>query len=205
MSESRARSWSGWIARPGTATSTPRPSSVSRSRRQWAPGATSPRPADELPRAGRGAHAHGPRGRGAGRHVRFLCLAHPITIPPQTSSPSAACGAVDAVTPAAACRTWRADSGLRNRHGPVTDFDPAASRHRPGHRHADWADAWSAIVETARRQERRLDPYRDLFRSATSSAARHQLVADARRIISALGPEDPAAWRLARLAARVET
>ena len=48
-------------------------------------------------------------------------------------------------------------------------------------------------------------PYHDLFAVSDWLRARHQLIADARRVISALGPDDPAAWRLARLVARVQT
>jgi hypothetical protein len=44
-----------------------------------------------------------------------------------------------------------------------------------------------------------------LFGLADRLRLRHHLVADARRVVSALGCDDPAAWRLAQLAARVGT
>ena len=59
--------------------------------------------------------------------------------------------------------------------------------------------------ETARRQEQRLAPFRDGYRVSDWLRPRYQLVADTWRVVAVLGPDDPAAWRLARLAARVQT
>lgn len=67
-----------------------------------------------------------------------------------------------------------------------------------------WAEAWSAVVDMARRRDRRLAPHRDVFQIADWLRPRHQLVSDARRVASGLG-DTPHAWRLLGLAARVMT
>ena len=113
------------------------------------------------------------------------------------------------------CRACHAGGGLHalagllgltapergGRRGPVTR--PRVPAPPPGIAWTDWTPAWLGIVQAARRQADRLAPYRDLYWVSDWLRARYQLVADARYVVSALGPDDPAAWRLARLAARV--
>jgi hypothetical protein len=67
-----------------------------------------------------------------------------------------------------------------------------------------WA-AWTAILEKARRPQRRLELYQDVFCIADWLRLRHQAVADARRRASALGDDDPRTWAFETLATRIAT
>jgi hypothetical protein len=140
-----------------------------------------------------------------GRHVRFRCPAH------QDTRPSADYDPVQRVWTCRACHARGSAHDLARRLG-LKAADPPRSRPAPrvpppprGIARKDWILAWTAILETAHRHERRLAPHRDVGRIADWLRPRHQAVADARHVVSALGPDDPGAWRLARLAARVAT
>ena len=141
-----------------------------------------------------------------GRHLRFRCVAH------ADSHPSADYELEREVWCCRACHAGGGVQDLARRLGlpttpaqaPVRPTSPAPPPPRGIARQA-WAPAWTSVCETARRQQSRLAPYHDLFALSDWLRTRHHIVADARRVISALGPDDLAAWRLARLAARVET
>ena len=112
------------------------------------------------------------------------------------------------------CRSCHAGGGVQDLARRLGLEASSPTRPRPARRvllpppgvsRDAWRAAWGVLVDTARRQDRRLAPYRDVFRIADWLRRRNQLVVDARHVVSALGPDDPAAWRLARLAARVNT
>ena len=140
-----------------------------------------------------------------GRHLRFACPAH------DDRHPSADYDPAQGVWVCRVCHVGGGARDLARRLG--LDAGPTP-RARPGPRvpappcgvaREAWRAAWIAIIETTRRQDHRLAPHRDAFRIAEWLRVRHQLVRDARRVVSALGPDDAGAWRLARLAARVAT
>lgn len=140
-----------------------------------------------------------------GRHLRFACVAHDDRHPSADYDPA---GCVWL------CRVCHAGGGVQDLArrlgldaGPTPRARPAPRVPAPprGVAREAWRGAWTAIVETTRRQDRRLAPHRDVFRIADWLRVRHQLGRDARRVVSALGPDDAGAWRLARLAARVAT
>jgi hypothetical protein len=140
-----------------------------------------------------------------GRHLRFRCVAHP------DEHPSADFDPIQGVWVCRSCHVGGGARDLARRLGleaaglPRPCPAPRVPRPPTGISRKDWIPAWTAIVNESRRQDRRLAPHREVFRIADWLRARHQVVADARHVVSALGPDDASAWRLARLAARVET
>jgi hypothetical protein len=140
-----------------------------------------------------------------GRHLRFACVAHP------DERPSADFDPVQGVW---ICRSCHAGGGARDlaqRLGLETEAPrpvlrpPRMPPPPRGVSRAAWRPAWLAVCERTRREDRRLAAFREVFRVSDALRERHQLEADARRVVSALGPDDPRAWRLAGLAARVAT
>lgn len=51
---------------------------------------------------------------------------------------------------------------------------------------------------------RRLEPYREMFADAEVLRIMYRTVAEPRRVVTALGPDDPRAWNLACAAADLE-
>jgi hypothetical protein len=140
-----------------------------------------------------------------GRHLRFRCVAH------DDHRPSADYEPARGVWTCRACHAGGGSRDLARRLG--LDAGPS-SRARPALRvpapprdisRETWRGAWLDVLDEARRQDRRLAPHRDVFWVSDWLRPRHQAVADARRLASVLGPDDPAAWRLLRLAARAAT
>jgi hypothetical protein len=141
-----------------------------------------------------------------GRHLRFVCPAHADRRPSADYEPTLGVWV---------CRSCGAGGGagdLARRLGLMAPDAPSPHRRRqsiplppPGVSRKTWAPAWTAILAEASRQDRRLAPYRELWRAADWLRPRAQAVVDSRRRASALGDDDPAAWRLLELAARVST
>src|SRR5262249_5035205 len=112
------------------------------------------------------------------------------------------------------CRACHAGGGVRDLARRLgLEVGPIIPKRRPrriptpptGLPRDVWADVWSATVDRAQRQDRRLEPHREVYRISEWLRLRHQLVADARRVASVLGDDAPGAWRLLSLAARVST
>jgi hypothetical protein len=147
----------------------------------------------------RGARRHG-------RHVRFSCVAHDDHHPSADFDPERevwycrAChaggGVHDLARRLGLEKTSRTSHVFRPRRVPAPP---------PGVTREDWELAWVDVLDLARRQARRLEPYRDLYAVCDWLRLRRQVVADARRVVTTLGEDDPRAWRVAELAARVET
>jgi hypothetical protein len=147
-----------------------------------------------------------------GRHLRFGCVAHPDRHPSADYEPERGLWV---------CRSCGAGGGVRDLARRLgldlvgIDLVGHASQTRgrrpripappPGVTRTIWEPAWCAVLAQARREARHLAPYHEVFRVSDWLRARYQVVADARYVVSILGSEDPGAWRLARLAARVAT
>jgi hypothetical protein len=86
---------------------------------------------------------------------------------------------------------------------PARQWSPPAPP-APGIDPEIWREAWPGIVQEARRQQARLEPYREVFEIADWIRVRRQTVAAARRRASTLG-NVPEAWALEVLANRVAT
>jgi hypothetical protein len=140
-----------------------------------------------------------------GRHLRFACVAHPDEHPSADFDPAQGVWVCRSCHVGGGARDLARRLGLEaarpSQSGPV----PRVPRPPPGIAREDWIPAWTAIVDEARRQDRRLAPHRDVVRITDWLRPRHQAVADARGLASALGEDDPGAWRLLRLASRVAT
>jgi hypothetical protein len=65
-------------------------------------------------------------------------------------------------------------------------------------------DARADVIRGARRQAKRLDPYREALADAEALRFMFRVVCAARTVVTALGPDDPRAWTLARAAADLE-
>jgi hypothetical protein len=140
-----------------------------------------------------------------GRHLRFACPAHDDAHPSADYEPALR------VWVCRSCGTGGGARDLARRLGLIPVDPPPPPRRRdaippppPRVLREAWEPAWNAIVDEARRQDQRAAPYRALGRAADWLRSQHQAVADARRIASAIG-DDPRAWRLLGLAARVAT
>jgi hypothetical protein len=149
------------------------------------------------------------RTRGArrvGRHLRFCCPAH------DDHQPSAD---YDLSRRVWTCRSCHAGGGALNLARLLGLASPQTVRPPPrpvqmsmpprGLPSGLWVQVWLAIRQKAQQQQQRLDPYLPVWRISDWLRPRHQAVADARRLISRLGPDDERAWHLADLAARVAT
>jgi hypothetical protein len=148
------------------------------------------------------------RARGAvvkGRHWRFRCPVHADRRPSADFDP---------LKRAWICRACHAGGGVRDlaRRLGLDATPPRLPRPRcripeppPGISMDAWREPWLEVVEQARREDHRLAPHRPAWRRAEALRARSQAVAEARQLVSALGPDDPRAWQLAAHAARAST
>jgi hypothetical protein len=149
-------------------------------------------------------------GRGAvrhGRHLRFLCVAHPDRRPSADYEPERGLWV---------CRSCGVGGGVRDLARRL-GIDPGVSASRakaprpripappPGLTRKTWGPAWRALLEQARREDHRLARCHELFVVSDWLRRRSQLVADAHRVASALGDADPRAWALLARASRVQT
>jgi hypothetical protein len=139
-----------------------------------------------------------------GRHLRFACPAHDDRRPSADYKP---------ILGVWVCRSCGAGGGRRNlakRLGLILPEAPSPRRPPPippppsRVSREEWIPAWTAIVEEARQQDRRLARYREVERIADWLRQRNQTVAATRRIASRMG-DDPRAWWLLSTAARVST
>jgi hypothetical protein len=146
--------------------------------------------------------------RRRGKNVRFLCPSH------ADHNPSADYNPVARVWVCRVCHEGGGILDLARRLGLDAPPRARSSGRRPrprvpipppGLAWADWVPAWLEVVERARRESRRLAPYRRATLAAEwCLRPRFQVVADARRLVSTLGDTEEA-WDLARRAARVAT